>query len=188
MHRHEPDKMKATDVRIARLRRAAKLCCHCVRNLAFNRARNRKLFHGPDSQFWLTVDGNFLDICILDWCKLFGDNKGKHGWQKVITNKDKFFEDMLKRIECNRNKFTDYIVDVKTYRDKFVSHLDEDNAMHIPSLDIIKDSSFYLYEYLLRNEQEGNCFHDAPAMSISEYYDRNFKQATIIYLAFLNNS
>jgi hypothetical protein len=37
-------------------------------------------------QFWVIINGNFLDIAVLEWCKLFGDTRGKHYFGKVISD------------------------------------------------------------------------------------------------------
>ena len=121
-----------------------------------------------DGQFWLTVDGNFMDICVLEWCKLFGDKRGKHYWKKVVTDERVFFTGMLADLGCTEGQFQDYIDEVKTYRNKFVAHLDDANTMVPPYLDKMKDSTFYLYEYLHANEEEDNCFRDTPI--IRDYF------------------
>jgi hypothetical protein len=72
-----------------RRRRVILLCCSFARNLAFYRAREsgkaRALLSAshPQASFWRQANGNFLDICVLEWCKLFGDKKGKHHWSRV---------------------------------------------------------------------------------------------------------
>jgi hypothetical protein len=52
-----------------------------MRNLAFHRAGmssvvQAKLLDPYSHQhgaFWREAHANFFDICVLDWCKLFGD-------------------------------------------------------------------------------------------------------------------
>ncbi len=77
------------------LRRVGILCCHCLRNIAYYKEgwRSGKLIFRD--QFWVTINGNFMDICVIEWCKLFGDTRGKHYWGKVITEKDKFLTGLL---------------------------------------------------------------------------------------------
>ena len=90
------------------LRRVGILCCHCLRNLAYYRAgkdRQRSLFRGD---FQTTVNGNFLDICVLEWCKLFSDTHGTHYWGNVITDKECFEADLtklLKQLSCDFNDY-----------------------------------------------------------------------------------
>jgi hypothetical protein len=69
--------------RRSRVRRLFILCNHFLRNLAFYRTGWRRggvdqepTLRRKESQFWVNVNGNFIDICALEWCKLFGDKKG----------------------------------------------------------------------------------------------------------------
>jgi hypothetical protein len=55
------------------------------------------------------------------------------------------------------------------YRDKFVAHLDSEEVMHPPKLDVIKNSVTYLYDYLLQNEDEEDFFPDAPTNATAFY-------------------
>jgi hypothetical protein len=65
---------------VERQRRVVRLCCSFMRNLAFHRAGMQgevqfNLFARthPQGAFWREAHGNFIDICVLDWCKLFAD-------------------------------------------------------------------------------------------------------------------
>jgi hypothetical protein len=71
---------KGTDTKSAR--RVVTLCRHFVANLAYYRTgwteKHRHLLDYRNDNFWRVVNGNFFDICVLEWCKLFADEKGKH--------------------------------------------------------------------------------------------------------------
>ena len=67
-----------------RLRRVGILCCHTLRNLAYYRAWFDAGKPRADENFWVSANGNFADITVLEWCKLFADERGKHHWAKVI--------------------------------------------------------------------------------------------------------
>jgi hypothetical protein len=65
-----------------RPRRVVQLCCSFLRNLAFHRAgrdievQNKLLDpRHPQAAFWREAHGNFFDVCVLDWGKLFADGK-----------------------------------------------------------------------------------------------------------------
>ena len=165
-----------------RLRRVALLCCHCLRNLAFYKAgwRNRALLRGD--QFWVTANGNFLDICVLEWCKLFADSRGKHYWRKLITDPDKFQSELLARLHLAETEFQAYTEKMRAYRDKFVAHLDTEEVMHIPILRTARQSASFLYEYILHHENEGDIFHDAP-QSASTFYRLFFEEGKVAYTA-----
>ncbi|HKI44605.1 MAG TPA: hypothetical protein VKA08_04635, partial [Balneolales bacterium] len=70
-----------------RLRRVALLCAHFMRNLAYYRAGWGDGALKKKTEFWITVNGNFYDICVLEWCKLFADKNDKHCWLKLIEDK-----------------------------------------------------------------------------------------------------
>lgn len=163
-----------------RLRRVGILCCHCLRNLVFYKAgwQNGRLIFSD--QFWVNVNGNFLDICVLEWCKLFGDSCGKHYWQKVISDPATFFNGLLQELRMTETEFNSYLTEMRTYRDKFVAHLDLEEVMHIPKLAVTQKSVCYLYDYLLAHEDEGNFFVDAPTKA-SAFYERFAKEGKTVY-------
>ena len=164
-----------------RLRRVGILCCHFLRNLAFYKAgwrKNKLIFN---EQFWVNTNGNFLDICILEWCKLFGEKKGQHYWQKVITDQPAFLAQLLHAVGLTEVEFNIYIEEMRTYRDKFVAHLDSEEIMSIPKLKVARKSTSFLYSYLLAHEEEDNCFYDAPPKA-SQFYKRFRLQGRKIYL------
>jgi hypothetical protein len=141
--------------------------------MAFYRAgwRKRKpIFKG---QFLANANGNFLNTCVLEWCKLFGDSRAQHYWKKVISDPEEFFNGLLKKLKTTETDLDNYVKEVRTYRDKFVAHLDSEEVMYPPKLDVIKMSVTYLYGYLLKNEDEEDFFPDAPT------------NATVFYKRFL---
>jgi hypothetical protein len=95
-------------------------------------------------------------------CKLFVDKNGRHYWKKVITDHNRFFSGLMKKLDYSEEEFDKYISEMKEYRDKFVAHLDDKTCGRYPTLNIAKESCFYLYDYLLANEYDPNSFHDAP--------------------------
>ncbi|MFL9998747.1 hypothetical protein PQR34_45335, partial [Paraburkholderia sediminicola] len=81
-----------------RLRRAGILCCHFLRNLAFYKAGWKKGEPIRAGQFWINANGNFLDICVLEWCKLFADKKAKQGWRRVVSDPITFYAGLLESL------------------------------------------------------------------------------------------
>ena len=67
-----------------RLRRVVILCASFARNVAYFRAEQTQIGAAARarahafSAFWTQVSANFLDISVLEWCKLLGDEKDKH--------------------------------------------------------------------------------------------------------------
>lgn len=154
-----------------RLRRVGILCCHFLRNLAFYRAGWRGGELRRQDLFWINVNGNFLDVAVLEWCKLFGDKWGQQSWRKVITDHEAFMAGLLASVKMTEAEFGAYIDEMKTYRDKFVAHLDELAVANIPRLRVARKCVSYLYDYLRAHEQEEDCFHDAPPSAAVFYRD-----------------
>ena len=96
-----------------------------------------------------------------------------------MADETAFQHGLFQHLNCTEVQFESYKDGVKTYRDKFVAHLDNQNTAQIPSLNHAKDSTHYLFNYLINNEQIDNCFHDAPA--IENYYNESFAEAERVY-------
>jgi len=162
------------------LRMVATLCLYCLRHMAYYRAG----WNGGSlilrTQFWVAVNGNFIDICVLEWCKLFGDLRGKHSWKRAVSDPKSFQGGLLQDLELTEAEFNAYVVEMRTYRDKYVAHLDLVERFDIPTLDIAKKSVVYLYNYLLAREDQGGFFSDAPR-DVSRFYENAFKEGLSVY-------
>ncbi len=158
-----------------RLRRVALLCCHFTRNFAYRRAGHDRLTGGKYSQILVTIDGNFLDMAVIEWCKLFGDRKGKHYWKKVVSSQ--IFEvEMLAHLNRSDHQFEDYIKEMREYRDKFLSHLDDQLVMNIPRLDLAMAGVKFYYEYLVHQEASANDLTGLPT-DLTAYFEQCTKEA-----------
>jgi len=155
--------------RSAKARRSGILCCHFLRNLAFYQSWYEAGQPFKEEQFWITANGNFLDIAVLEWCKLFVDSKGKHHFSKALEEAHQFKQELLGKLELTEAQFNDYIGSFKTYRDKFIAHLDEENIMNIPHLKVARRSANFLCQRLLLQEAENNTFADAPSSAQKVY-------------------
>src|SRR5216684_7437609 len=135
-----------------------RLCRSFGRNMAYYRAgwsmELRHLFEAnPDSgNFWNTVNGNFLDMCVLDWCKLFGERNGNYSWKRIVADPDAFKRDLLEHLGLDDNAFDEEIRIFREYRDKWVAHLDRDRKGLYPRLDIAKKAVWFYYKRI-GNEQ-----------------------------------
>lgn len=163
-----------------RLRRVGILCCHFLRNLAFYKAGWRKGELIFKDEFWVNANGNFIEICVLEWCKLFGDQRGQQCWRKVVTDHSAFLAGLLSAVGQTEGEFEAYVEEMRAYRDKFIAHLDSEEVMNIPKLRVARKSVSFLYKYLLANEEEGNCFHDAPPKA-SQFYKLHYSQGRKVY-------
>lgn len=144
------------------MRRTAGLCGYCLRNLAFHRAWHDVRHRYAGDEFWITTGNNFIDVAVLEWCKLFADHKGKFHWKKIVTDKSAFKGRLLHVIGQSEAEFAIYIDEMKTYRDKFVAHLDYEESMFIPETKVMEKTSVFLYDHLLEVEDEDLSLFEAP--------------------------
>ena len=160
-----------------KLRRVILLCCHFARNLAYHRAGldTKGQVRRRGSDFWVTVNGNFLDQCVLEWSKLFGttgsDRKGVHYWKNAVSDKTRFQTEMFQRID--RAKFDAMFKVMRRYRNKFLAHLDQESKMNFPILESAKESVWLYHEYVVKNEAHPGDLSAPPRdlpTNLEDYY------------------
>lgn len=147
--------MSKTPVDPRFVRKLTLLCCHCVRNIAYYRVG----FVAEDgtgdlkhpSEFGATVNGNMLDIAVLEWCKLFADGEARHHWKRFVrtdADQQQFLGGLLTTTGISLHDWKRYLDEMRVYRDKFVAHLDDQNVMQIPRLEIALKCVFFLYAHV----------------------------------------
>lgn len=169
-----------------RLRRVLILCLHCTRNLAYYRAGwcNGVLIPNS-SQFWRTVNGNCLNECVLEWCKLFGE-KDHHCWRKFVSDPSEFEAALLRHLALDMAAFEEFVNQMHRYRDKFVAHLDSDATMDIPTLDIAKASTcFYHNHVVAKDAHRGDLAGFEAYVNPTLYYEHCEAEATRVYRTFI---
>jgi len=163
-----------------RTRRAAILCCHCLRNIAFYRAGWNGGRPRVDREFWRNTNSGCLDIAVLEWCKLFMDRPGKHHWRKVIDQEADFHAALLARLRLSDAEYLEYALSIKGYRDRFVAHLDEDPVMMIPRMRIARRAVAFLYEHLRSDSATSHYLPDANR-SAAQFYAFWYQHARFEY-------
>lgn len=149
-----PSKLSKRD----RLRRVIILCSSFIRNLAYYRAGQAQEVsslldeNSQNVSFWRQANSNYIDICVLEWCKLFVEANGRHNWRRVISDQTGFEAGLLSHLGINADAFKNQREETRHYRNKFVAHLDEGSTMNIPRLDIALESVRYLHGHLISKE------------------------------------
>jgi hypothetical protein len=166
-----------------RLRRVVLLCVHFARNLAYYRAGHGRLTK-TSPPFWITVDVNFIDMAVIEWCKLLGDRKeskqkGKHFWAKVVTNPSHFESDMLLHLGVTADQLAAYVDKMRAYRDKFLAHLDDLYVMDIPFLDEAQAAVEFYHRYVVQHEAAPGDLAGLPT-DLADYYNHCFREAKAI--------
>jgi hypothetical protein len=117
------------------------------------RAAGKTAIHGDSKFFWRTVNGNFIDVRVLEWCKLHRDAKGQHyGGPSSATianskrgySRSLMFRRQSSRISGSRCASTE----------KFIARLDSQWVMNIPRLDLARASAEFYHEYVVVNETQ----------------------------------
>lgn len=167
------------------------LCCHFARNVAYyrvgyiNESGSGALKHA--TQFGATVNGNMLDIAVLEWCKLFTDRNARHHWRRFVrteADQRQFLAQLLQALNFSAHTWKQYLDEMRVYRDKFVAHLDEQNVMRIPSLDTALECAFFLYRHVVAQAPGGS--FDTPHCAnlprdLRDYYSECQVEARAAY-------
>jgi hypothetical protein len=97
------------------------------------------------------VNGNFVDMCVLEWCKLFADRNGKHFWGTVVTAPDSF-KAGLRHLRLDEGAFQNKIEEMRRLRDKHIAHQDSDSIGYTPKLDIAKKAVWFYHAQVVNQE------------------------------------
>ncbi len=159
-----------------RLRRVVRLCCYFGTNLAYYRVgwspeHKQLLDRVQGYNFWRTVNGNFLDVCVLEWCKLFGDQRGKHYWGKIVKDRAGFKAALLDHLGLEEDAFQKEVAIMRTYRDKWVAHLDSDITGIYPALDVAKKAVRFYHAHIVKHEAEPGDLAGLPLEFDKGYQD-----------------
>ncbi len=163
------------DARFAR--RQAILSCAIIRNIAFYYAgwitEDDQGRLKDDTDLGRTINSNFIDVAVLEWSKLFVDREASHHWRRFVQGTEArtaFRTRLLAAIGLDLPAWEQYHADVKTYRDRFIAHLDDDEVMIPPRLRVALDSTVFFYEHLVSNAPAGASAGRLPHDSRA-YYD-----------------
>jgi hypothetical protein len=175
-----------------RHRRVLLLCCSFARNISIYKQTFEAGAPLLDTRheyagFWREISSSCLDIALLEWCKVWADVRGKHFWKRVVreSEHDFFQRQLFARLKVSSQAWDILVSSVKTYRDQFIAHLDDNRVMQIPRLDQTREAIWFLYDYLSTHRDEiidlaglpktideferGFAFHSANAASVFEH-------------------
>ena len=166
-----------------RLRRLVLACCSALRNFAYYRAG----WDGKHAQFFgelkITINGNFIDTGVLEWCKLFGDNDQKYHWSNVLPDVEqrrRFKLGLLAHLGCDRKVWEAYRKSMIAYRIDFLAHLNDARELKPPKLDFAVASVAYYHAFVLRECNDGRTYGTLPADPMA-YYDHCYAEAKPLY-------
>lgn len=170
-----------------KLRRAALLCCSFGRNLAYYRAGWDKackqlleLDKSSNFRFWRQVNSNFVDMCVLEWCKLFADAEGKFYWANIVSDPASFGTALLRHLGLSEEGLRKEIDDMRTLRDKHIAHSDAVRVGYVPVLDVAKRAIWFYHDHIVRREAQPGDLAGVP-QELETGYVECLKEATEIY-------
>ena len=139
-----------------RLRRVMICCCAIIRNVAYYKGGWRDSRPVFTSNIERTINGNFMDMAVLEWCKLFGEPRHEpQHWQRVLTNIDQrmeFKHGLLEALSQSSKDWNAHAQGCIQYRSDFIAHLGSEPTMQIPLLDPVWKSAAFYYEFLRNRE------------------------------------
>lgn len=164
-----------------RIRRTCQLADHCISNIAAYKAYWRKDARSKSElivnrDFWKRANGNFLDIAVLEWCKVFSERSGEHHWSKIFKSKQDWLENFCQHMNMSKKEFCADLQRVVKYRNKYVAHL-EPIPMKYPSTDFLLKSVSYLYDQIRSSPSTNDAVSDY-GFTASELFREKLKKAT----------
>jgi hypothetical protein len=112
-------------------------------------------------------------MCVLEWCKLFGDYKDQHHWRKVMNHDQTFKARMFESLSIKQTDLDKVHDNIKSYRDKFVAHLDSEEIMNIP---ILEDALRMVIFYYSEVKKICDSTSDWPE-NLETFYEAHFNSA-----------
>jgi hypothetical protein len=121
-----------------------------------------------------------MDHCVLEWCKLFADPKDKHCWRRVVSKPEEFGPSLLDHSGVPVSEFENEIRIMRSYRDKFVAHLDSEKTMNIPTLDLAYKSVAFYHAHIVASEADQDELQGLP-LDFERGYREETDEASKIY-------
>ena len=157
------------------LRRVALKCADMVRQLSYHRAiekRKKDLI----LNFWVYVFNNAIDMAVLDWVHLFGNDKDDLHWKNIVGNLDEFRGTLLSALEVSKEEWINNWKGIREYRNKDVAHIEVRPITNVPEMSLALKATGFYYVYILRELEKYGDYSLLPK-DLLEYYDRSFEQS-----------
>lgn len=148
---------------------------YVVRNISYHRSLE-KHNDSLEQNYWIIIYNNFLDVAVLEWCKVFGSRNNATHWSKNVIDQDAFREGLLARLQITQQEWEEYWEQIKGYRDKYVAHHEfSPKISQYPDFNYALVSCYFYYEILIKELRLLNVY-DYPD-DLKEYYNNSLDQA-----------
>jgi hypothetical protein len=180
----EGDVMMSVDepplTRHEQLRRVVQMCGTCLRNIAYYRAGwdgTKPFFASPIHK---QINSNFIDMAVIEWCKLFGEPKHEpQHWQHIIDTIDKrkaFMGELIAHVGGDRHDWNKHRTRCMNYRNDFLAHVGLERTMHLPHLDMCQRSAVFYARLVYSKEMSPPVCSDPEA-----YYQDHLEEGLKFY-------
>jgi hypothetical protein len=151
---------------------------YITRNVAHHRSLNS--FRDDFNQtYWILISNNFLDVAILEWCKVFGSTSDATHWTSNVLDRAAFRTGLLEKLKVTKDEWIAYRERVKTYRDKVIAHYDNNSTViDHPDFCLALKACFYYYDMLISQLKRGSISTSYPE-SLDDYYEESLAQAKV---------
>jgi len=168
------------------LKYAIQIIASFVRNVQLKRVLH-DVEPDPHLNFWRVIYGNFHDVAVIEWCKLFGSDHAEHQpvhWKSLVPEiqQDEFRDGLLDALSITQEKWVNYWQHMKEHRDNHVAHFNEEylrpeNDPNFPEFDLALKAAYIYYGWILRNMLDSGQRNTYPE-DIGDYCLRFSEQAT----------
>ncbi len=93
-----------------------------------------------------------------------------------MADPSNFRDEMFSELGINQTKLDREWGSIRSYRDKFVAHLDDEETMQIPQLDIALKTVTFYHSRVVAECNGLNTFHGLPA-DLNRYYQASWAEA-----------
>ena len=129
------------------------MLANLVRNIHLRRELSA-VCADPHLAFWRLIYGDFSDIAVLEWCKLFGSDDEEHQplhWKNMVSDQVQFRNDLFSRLRIYESKWRSYWGEMKRYRDQSVAHHDlrRSEIKNYPKFDLALEAAYFYYEFIV---------------------------------------
>ena len=156
------------------LRRVALKCADMVRQISYHRAIEQK--GQLNLNFWICTYNNTIDMAVLDWAHLFGNEKDDLHWKNIVNNIDEFRHDLFSTIEISTEEWIKYWESIKEYRDKDVAHIEVRPVSNVPKMNTAVKATCFYYSYVLSEIKKYGNYSQWPD-DLFDYHQRSFEQS-----------
>lgn len=130
-----------------------------------------------DQSYWFQIFNNFFDVAILEWCKVFGTDSEPTHWKTIVNDHASFRKGLLNCIGLDESRWSKFWQEVKDYRNNNIAHFKKTPGLQYPSLDVIINSTFYYYNWLLKEMDKRGIIQEPE--DLEDYYHGCLIQAEV---------